>query len=100
MAFWIKATADKPEVVTPANGKIFTLAEMQKYVGGYIEALHLNNGLIMWLNEEGKLKGLPYNIAASYIALSHSRMHRSDRIVGDVLLAAREETEDDKEEEN
>jgi hypothetical protein len=48
--------------ITPANGLYFTLAEMQKYVGGLIEIIPLDReGLedkLLVVNEEGKLTGL------------------------------------------
>ena len=97
MALWIKTNA-APQQVAPANGKRFTLAEMQRYVGGYIEALQLTDGTIMWLNEEGKLKGLPYNPVADRIAQMHQAVAFSDQIVGDVLVATRAETGDEEDE--
>jgi hypothetical protein len=62
------------EPVTPANGKKFTLSELQTFVGGYIE-------LTSWadtresriiVNEEGRLKNLPPNPKAT--ALIHKAM--------------------------
>jgi hypothetical protein len=34
-------------------------------VGGFIEAVTLSNDLILWVNEEGKMNGLPINTVAS-----------------------------------
>lgn len=56
------------------NGELSTL---QNAVGGYVEAIYLGD-LVMWVNEEGLLQGLPENIAASMIA--------GQRIVGDVVI--------------
>lgn len=39
-----------------------TLENMQKTVGGYIEAIMVRPGLVIVCNEEGKLQGLPTNI--------------------------------------
>ena len=50
--------------VEPRNGKSFCLEELQHAVGGYIEAVYLPDGKVMIVNEEGKLDGLPQNIAA------------------------------------
>ena len=99
MAYFIEATAPAPVPVTPANGKTFTLQELQGYVGGYIEALYLATGAIMWLNEDGKRLSLPYNPIADRIAAEHSRMPWSDYIVGNVLIATRAETQNKDEEE-
>ncbi len=39
-----------------------TLESFQKAVGGYIETYYLRANITVVCNEEGKLKGLPYNI--------------------------------------
>ena len=58
-----------------------TLSEMQACVGGYIELVHLKDGVILVVNEEGRLNNLKPNIIATELAgLS------DDHIVGDVLL--------------
>lgn len=66
MGKWIKV-GDNGEEVTPADGKQFTLEELQKYVGGYIERIELGNNLAMYVNEEGALKKLPINNIATWI---------------------------------
>lgn len=70
-------------LVTPANGKTFTLKELQDIVHGYIEIITLSNLLIMVINEEGIIEELPMNIKASQIAASYNR---GSFIVGDVLV--------------
>lgn len=52
-----------------------TLKNLQKYVGGYIEAVPLSEGNVMIVNEEGKLLGLEVNFRTP-----------CDVIVGDVLV--------------
>jgi hypothetical protein len=85
MARWIKA--DGTEVtVKPLHGKTFTLEELQKYVGGFIELVYTNDGKEMYLNEEGKLKCLPVNRTASLLYMG------DDLIVGDVLVCGKGET--------
>ncbi len=69
------------EQVAPANGSDFSLEEMQRIVGGYIEVLNLNDGRLMVVNEEGKLEGLDLNITATYLYGRHS-----DCVVGNVLV--------------
>ena len=51
----------------------------QQTVGGYIEVVPLGGGMLMVLNEEGKLKGLPINRRAT-------ELYPSDIIVGDVII--------------
>lgn len=38
--------------VQPANGKDYSLQELQAYVGGYIEMVHLSDEKLMVVNEE------------------------------------------------
>ena len=71
------------QAAAPENGKFFTLKELQAVVGGYIECLPLKTGMTMVVNEEGKLKGLPYNDLATAIAYNSGYM---DIIVGSVLV--------------
>ncbi len=70
----------------PANGKHYTLAELQAAVGGYIELVHLDDNLALVLNEEGKLHGLPVNERASELYCLH--YGPVDHIVGDALLCS------------
>lgn len=44
-----------------------TLASFQEAVGGYIEHVTLAASFGMYVNEEGKLEGLPHNDLASYL---------------------------------
>lgn len=73
------------EKVTPEDGKHFSLKELQAIVGGYIEILRLSNDVIMVLNEEGKLKGLPFNPNANKIYKDYFNIG-NDYLVGNVLL--------------
>lgn len=70
-------------VVDPEKGRRFSLAEMQKAVGGFIEFVRLADDEVMVVNEEGLPRHLPPNMAASVIARRP--------IVGDVLVCKRKE---------
>lgn len=63
--------------VVEAQGGRFSLEELQRYVGGYIERVMVG-GRTMWVNEEGRIMGLPVNKRASELA--------AQEIVGDVLM--------------
>lgn len=76
----------KMQPVQPADGKHFTLAEVQKFVGGYVELLRLPDGHVMLINEEGKLKGLPENGLATKLALEAHAIADTDWICGPVLV--------------
>lgn len=65
----------------PPKDRAYTLEEVQKAVGGYIEVVNLNSGYIMVINEEGKLNGLPVNQKATDLWGSPW-----DHIVGNALV--------------
>lgn len=68
--------------VAPANGKDFTLEEMQKHIGGgYVEPLYLDRNTVMMCDEDGLPKRLEANQAASELA--------GTLIVGKVLVMPR-----------
>jgi hypothetical protein len=82
----IITTNDQTIAVEPKNGKDFTLEEMQKIVGGYIECIYLPNKMIMIIDEEGKCKDKPINYAATTLYVQSGNCGESDYIAGDVLL--------------
>lgn len=73
---------DVAEEVYPATGAYWTLPELQKLVGGYIETV--TTGVRDWLlvvNEDGLRLELPLNNLASALA--------GVRIVGNAVLVRR-----------
>lgn len=50
----------------------------------------MSNGKSMYVNEEGKLNGLPYNEKATQILRQQGRIP-NDYIVGDVVILSNEE---------
>jgi hypothetical protein len=60
-----------------------TLKEKQDAVGGYIEIVYPNADKVLIVNEEGRIKDLPFNVKASEIAGAH--------IFGDVICLDRED---------
>lgn len=84
MALWIKADGTEQEV-KPADNKRFTLDELQKFVGGDIELTHTAKPKrVMYVNEEGMLRGLPINAKAT--ALISPDYLMIDGIRGDVIV--------------
>lgn len=62
-----------------------TLAEMQAFVGGYIELVKTRTPhRLLVINEEGMLDDLPYNAVAT--ALTHPDVYMLDGIRGPALL--------------
>jgi hypothetical protein len=53
--------------VIPSNGESFTLEEMQRFVGGLIEPVYLDDERIILVNEEGLLLNMPVNMRASML---------------------------------
>lgn len=89
MAVIIKINGET-ENIEPANGKIFTLKELQQVAGGYIQIVSVtageHSGKFMIVDEEGLLKPNPIlNIEASKIA--------GQRIVGQVIIIDRDQIE-------
>lgn len=77
----------RQETAKPANGKSFTLEEMQKIVGGIIQMIGLPSGEEMVLHEEGKELRLPKNPAATVLGRA-AGIADSDFIVGTVLICS------------
>lgn len=79
---------DEPSSIYPANGRTFTLAELQHIVGGYIEVLRTLDGYMI-INEEGKLDRpapLPYNFLATSLMRGLRRIAPDDYIVGHAIV--------------
>lgn len=55
----IKKAGEKPQISEIENN----LSELQKVVGGFIETVTLCTDFCIICNEEGRLQGLPYNVA-------------------------------------
>lgn len=64
MAMWISVDG-KIDTETPLETGEKLLPQLQKFVGGYIEEVHLNDGSVMIINEEGALESLPNNVVAT-----------------------------------
>ncbi len=67
--------------------KVDGLADMQAVVGGLIEPVTLADGSTMYVNEEGRIFGLPFNSIASDVAGLGGAVHvMLQGVVGPVLL--------------
>ena len=77
-------TDGRTRELTPANGVNWSLPELQKLVGGYIEVVPTLDGKYMVIDEEGKLehkhKELNYHATRLY------KYGRHDPIVGDAVV--------------
>lgn len=79
-------------IVTPADGKQFTLEELQGYVGGNIQRIGLPGGVGMYLNEDGKGLLLEENKRATVLGRV-AGIADDDFIVGDVVILSKAEDE-------
>jgi hypothetical protein len=94
MSIFIPARG-KPREVTPADNKAFTLEELQKFVGGYIElACMLADGSRLYVNEHGKMQTNIINVEATQILASV--IGPIDLVLGDAVLVSREHSCDKK----
>lgn len=71
--------------VEPENGSDFSLEELQLFVDGYIEVAYLDNEKVIVINEEGKIKNLPFNENAT-AEYNRAMKCRADYIAGDALI--------------
>lgn len=85
MAKWIKADGSVKDVTPKQKGGRFTLEELKNFVGGWIECINISPTQVMVINEEGKLKNLPFNLTATEI-FRLAFQPTDDFIVGDALL--------------
>ena len=60
-----------------------SLSEAQKFVGGWVEVVQVNDGILI-IDEEGKLKDKPINNASS--KLYADKYGDEDIIVGDAIF--------------
>ena len=58
---------------------------LREGVGGWLELVRLNNGVDMWVNENGIAENLPYNPSATAIYWSNFGF-MSGQIFGDVVF--------------
>lgn len=68
--------------VDPANGTDFSIDELNEFVDGYIEIVHIGDKLLV-CNEECKLKNLQYNATATCLI---NAAGIKDYIVGNALF--------------
>ena len=69
--------------IKPMNGRDYSLLELQTYVDGDVEFVYFENGKILVVDEDGKLKGKPVNhIATGWLNVAGYH----DYICGSALL--------------
>jgi hypothetical protein len=81
LAIQIKTTGEVIDLDLTAD----SLQTLQTAVDGWVQAIDLDESLTMWLNEEGKLHGLPHNPYAQFAGDKRFGAH-TDYLVGDVVF--------------
>lgn len=78
------------------TARLDSLADYQRAVGGWIEAVDIPDlSVTMYVNEEGLIRDLPYNRRATFLWRFHVPQARDARLVGDVAVVGL--TDDDGE---
>ncbi len=75
-------TDGRVKTVHPANGKHWTLDELQALVGGYIQIVSTVDGRYMVINDNGKIEHLDLNIPATRLYI----FGRQDVIMGPAVV--------------
>lgn len=88
MAEIIKMTGEITSVVPESKNGKFTLSELQGAVGGYIELVHLADGRLMVVNEEGKLMDLSLNMKATTLVARVGIKVFNSKLTGDAAIRA------------
>lgn len=94
MATLYKADGTKEEFKYPTS-----LENMQQAVKGWIEYAYMPDGSAFIVNEEGKLKGLPYNERATHIYQRTwylTGVRNEDFLAGDAILVSEQELAEDR----
>lgn len=77
----LKAGVDEGRIVEKFPN---TLEALQKAVGGYIEAVRVNDSIVIWCNEHGQMMGLNHNFHLYYNGGNRGS------VAGDVVIVATE----------
>lgn len=75
------------DVATLRPADVNVSGRIAAIIGGPIEAVELDGGSVLWLNESGKNLGLPTNLLATKIAHRlHAGLYPDDTINGRALI--------------
>lgn len=79
LVIWANGTIQEKSIGT-------RLEDLQREVGGRLEHVDLSHGVHGWLNEEGKLLGLPLNREATALCVGARAIDPSNHIVGSMCF--------------
>ena len=81
--FVILIQPDQVEVLQVRRSDLDDLDFFHRYIKGFIEIVRVHDDIVMIVDDEGKMKDLPFNQAATYL------YHCDDIIVGPALVMKR-----------
>lgn len=67
--------------------------DINQFVNGWIEGVHLGDFGYMFINEEGKLINLEHNAIATHCASESNHLAKNDYIVGNVIIVGHSDDE-------
>jgi hypothetical protein len=82
LAITLTAEGQAEEIQLADEGS--QLEQLQSAVGGLVQAIDFTEGLTIWVNEEGKIYGLPVNPKATFLWEKYFGL--TDFICGDVIF--------------
>ena len=87
----IRANGTRDRVI-PDHSGFYSIEELQDFVGGFIETVHLahDKDHVLIVNEEGKLFNLPFNKDATIVAKLNDNPFE---IVGDAFYCKKDRIE-------
>ncbi len=84
---------ENTRTITPANGKTFTLEELQTAVGGPVQLIRFSSTQVLFVHEEGQMRQLPINEKVTE-SIGQDRLQAClgvAHLVGNVLLCTNTE---------
>lgn len=90
LAITLNAETNEAKEVQLPDGES-QLKELQEAVGGWVQAVDFTPQLTIWVNEEGKLHGLPINPMATFLWEKYFGL--TDYICGNVIFTGGTDSE-------
>jgi hypothetical protein len=89
----LKVSVEGTTEVVDLDAPEGSLKVLQEAVGGWVEAVDLNDEVTLWCNEEGKLEGLPTHPSAT--RFFQAAFNTQDWIAGNIILTGGVDDEGD-----
>jgi hypothetical protein len=90
----IKTDGTQESVLPTVKTSKFVLEEMRKFVGGSIGLIHIRNGEVLVVNENGLNLKLPPNREATNLMIERLGAVRASIVTGELLVLTDDELKD------